>query len=145
MLIITYPVDDDFLRNPLMQFAQHDLRLRTLHDVLAEVFRDPQIQLAMQHDLIGDSQARWKGRRALPLVVTGCLAVVRRLMGWSYRTLWSEVNASVGWRWVCGVYDRPLASFQTLRDREALLQPATLQLIHRAVVQLGRALGVTEA
>jgi transposase, IS5 family len=66
-------------------------------------------------------------------------------MGWSYRTLWSEVNTSVGWRWVCGLYDYPLPSFQTLRDREALLQPATLALLNQAVVQVGRALGVTQA
>ena len=43
------------------------------------------------------------------------------------------------------MYDQPLACFQTLRDREALLQPATLQLINQAVVKVGRELGVTEA
>jgi hypothetical protein len=82
MLIITYPVDTDFLRDPLVRFAQQDDKLRMLHDGLAEVFGDPKIQLAMHHDLAAvDSQADWKGRPALPLVVTGCLAVVRRLMG----------------------------------------------------------------
>jgi IS5 family transposase len=143
MLIITYPVDDDFLRSPLVRFAQHDLKLRDLHDVLAEVFRDPKIQLAMRHDLIGDSLARWKGRRALPLVVTGCLAVVRRLMGWSYRVLADEVNVSAGWRWVCQLYQHPMPNFRTIRDREVLLKPRTLGLIQAQVVQLGQAAGLT--
>jgi hypothetical protein len=56
----------------LVQLAQRDAKLRQLHDVLAAVFDDPQIQLAMRHDLLrADSQAAWNGRPALPLVVTG--------------------------------------------------------------------------
>ena len=127
----------------MARFAQHDLKLRNLHDVLAEVFRDPKIQLAMSHDLIGDSLARWKGRRALPLVVTGCLAVVRRLMGWSYRVLADEVKTSAGWRWVCQLYQQPMPNFRTLQAREALLKLKTLELIQAKVVQLGQAAGVT--
>jgi transposase, IS5 family len=143
MLIITYPVDDDFLHDPLMPFVQQDRKLRALHDVLMEVFRDPRIQLAMQHDLIGDSQARWKGRPALPLVVTGCLAVVRRLMDWSYRVVADEIKTSVGWRWVCQLYAQPMPNYRTIRDREALLTPTTLRLIQRKVVTVGQAAGVT--
>src|SRR3972149_3944525 len=143
MLIITYPVDDDFLRNPLVRFAQHDVRLGPLHDLLVEVLGDPRIQLAMSHDLIGDSLARWKGRHALPLVVTGCLAVVRRLMGWSYRVLADEVKTSAGWRWVCQLYQQPMPNFRTIQDREALLKPKALGLIQAKVVQLGQAAGVT--
>ena len=98
----------------------------------------------MQHDLAAaDSQARWKGRRALPLVVTGCLAVVRRLMGWSYRVLAEEVNVSAGWRWVCQLYQHPMPNFRTIRDREALLKPKTLGLIHTKVVHVGQAAGIT--
>lgn len=144
MLIITYPVDAEFLHGPLVRFAQQDLKFRPLHDILAEVFMDPKIQLAMQHDLAAaDSQARWKGRPGLPLVVTGCLAVVRRLMGWSYRVVAEEVNVSAGWRWVCQLYYQPMPNFRTIRDREALLKPRTLGLIHAKVVQLGPAAGIT--
>ncbi len=144
MLIIAYPVDTDFLRNPLVRFAQQDDKLRMLHDGLAAVFGDPQIQLAMRHDLAAvDSQADWKGRPALPLVVTGCLAVVRRLMGWSYRVLADEVKTSAGWRWVCQLYQQPMPNFRTIRDREALLKPRTLGLIHAKVVQVGQAAGIT--
>jgi transposase, IS5 family len=124
--------------------AQRDAKMRQLHDVLAAVLDDPQIQLAMRHDLLrADSQAAWNGRRALPLVVTGCLAVVRRLMTWSYRTLAEQVNLSAGWRWVCQLYAQRMPNFRTIRDREALLTPKTIQLILAKVVQLGQAVGVT--
>lgn len=144
MFMIAYPVDEGFLRNPLLLLVERDAKFRQLHDVLAAVFDDPQIQLAMRHDLLqADSQALWNGRPATPLVVTGCLAVVRRLMNWSYRVLAEQVNASVGWRWVCQVYQQPLPNFRTIRDREALLKPKTLQLIQTKVVQLGQTAGVT--
>ena len=144
MFIIAYPVDEGFLRNPLLPLVERDAKFRQLHDVLAAVFGDPQIQLAMRHDLLkADSQALWNGRPATPLVVTGCLAVVRRLMSWSYRVLAEQVNASVGWRWVCQVSQQPLPNFRTIRDREALLKPKTLKLIQAKVVQLGQAVGVT--
>ena len=144
MLIITYPVDDEFLCSPLVLMAKQDVRLCAWHDLLVEVFSDPRIQLAMRHDLAAaDTQARWKGRHALPLVVTGCLAVARRLMGWGYRVLADEVKTSAGWRWVCQLYQRPMPNFRTIRDREALLKPTTLRLIQTKVVQLGQAAGIT--
>jgi transposase, IS5 family len=142
--IIAYPIDEGFRRNPLVQLAQRNAKFRQLHDVLAAVFDDPQIQLAMRHDLLkADSQATWNGRPALPLVVTGCLAVVRRLMGWSYRVLAEQVNVSAGWRWVCQLYDQAMPNFRTIRDREALLRPKTLALIQATVVYVGQAVGVT--
>jgi transposase, IS5 family len=142
--IIAYPIDEGFLRNPLVHLAQREAKFRQLHDVLAAVFDDPKIQLAMRHDLLkADSQAAWNGRPALPLVVTGCLAVVRRLMGWSYRVLAEQVNVSAGWRWVCQLYDQLMPNFRTIRDREALLTPKTLALIHATVVHVGQAVGVT--
>jgi IS5 family transposase len=144
MFIIAYPIDEGFLRNPLLPFVERDAKFRQLHDVLAAVFDDPQIQLAMRHDLLkADSQAAWNGRPATPLVVTGCMAVVRRLMSWSYRVLAEQVNASVGWRWVCQVYQHPLPNFRTICDREALLRSKTLSLIQAKVVHLGQAAGVT--
>ena len=63
MFIIAYPVDEGFLRNPLLPLVERDAKFRQLHDVLAAVFDDPQIQLAMRHDLLkADSQALWNGR-----------------------------------------------------------------------------------
>lgn len=144
MLIIAYPRDEAFLQNPLVQLAQQSSKFRHLHDVLEQVFNDPQVELALRHDLAPPgSQAEWNGCPALPLVVTGCLAVVRRLMGWSYRVLADEVNASAGWRWVCQLAGRPMPNFRTIQAREALLQPKTLRLINAKVVQLGQTLGFT--
>lgn len=128
-----------------MAEVQADRRLVALRELLQRVFREPKVRRAMSHDLAPPkTQAQWNGRPALALEPTGCLAVVRRLMNWGYRPLRAEVNVSVGWRWVCGVYDQHLPSFQTIRDREVLLSPATLRLILRTTVKLGRALGLTE-
>jgi hypothetical protein len=53
-----------FSRLPLVE---RDVKFRQLHDVLAAVFDDPQIQLARRHDLLkADSQALWNGRPATP-------------------------------------------------------------------------------
>lgn len=144
MLIIAYPPDEPFLQNPLVRLAQGCRKFQHLHDVLGQVLTDPQVQLAMRHDLAPPgTPAEWNGSPALPLVVTGCLAVVRRLMGWSYRVVADEVNASAGWRWVCQLYAQPMPNFRTIRDREALLKPRTLWLINAQVVRLGQTLGFT--
>jgi IS5 family transposase len=144
MLIIAYPPDEPFLQNGLVEIAQRCPKYRQLHEVLQRVFNDPAVQLAMRHDLAPPgSQASWNGCPALPLVVTGCLAVVRRLMGWSYRVLAEEVNVSAGWRWVCQLYAQPMPNFRTIRDREALLKPKTLRLMNARVIEMGRALGIT--
>ncbi len=144
MLIIAYPVDEIFLHSRLVRIAQSDPQLRPLHDLLAEVYRDPKIQLALHLDFMPvDAPALWKGRPSTPVVVTGCLAVVRRLMGWSFRTLATEVNGSVGWRWVCQLYEQPMPNFRTIQEREAQLSPRTVQLIQTKVIRLGQASGVT--
>jgi IS5 family transposase len=132
------------LQNPLVQAAQRCPRFRQLHDVLEQVFNDPEVQLAMRHDLAPPgSQASWNGCPALPLTVIGCLAVVRRLMGWGYRTVAEEVATSASWRWVCQLSYRPMPNFRTIRDREARLKPKTLRLINRKVLELGLALKIT--
>ncbi len=145
MLIIAYPLDAAFLSTPLAQLAQADPWFRYLHDLLEAVFTDPQVQLAMRHDLApDDTQAAWNGRPSLPLVATGCLAVVRQLTKWSYRTLAREVNFNAAWRWVCQLFGQPMPNFRTIRDREALLSPATLQRIQRRVLAIGVALRFTQ-
>ena len=137
-------MDQGFLRDKLTIIAQQNPKFRYLQAVLTKVFADPQVRLAMQNDLVGpDSQAAWNGRPAVPLVVTGSLAVVRRLMGWGYRTIAEEINGHAGWRWVCGLYYQPLPNFRTLQRREAKLQPGTLALIHQRVIALGKAWQIT--
>jgi transposase, IS5 family len=146
MLIIAYEPSAAFMQNGLLAEVQADTRLVVWRALLERVFSEPRVRQAMSRDLARPkTQARWNGRPALALVPTGCFAVTRRLMSWSYRTLRTEVNVSVGWRWVCGLYDQPLPCFQTLRDREALLSSATMRLLIRTTAKLGRELGVTEA
>jgi len=144
MLVIAYPVDEAFLQSALVCQVQRIAKFRQMHDLLDIVLADARVRLAMRHDLVPTgSQAGWNGRRAIPLQVTGRLAVVRHLMGWGYRTLAEEVAASVGWRWVCQMYNEPMPNFRTIQGREKLLKPKTLRLINATVVRLGQAAGVT--
>jgi IS5 family transposase len=85
------------------------------------------------------------GAPALAAEVTVALAIVRRLQGWSYRMLASEVDGSIGWRWVCSLYYHPMPTFQAIQGREALLKPKTLRVINRVVVGLAGQVGLTSA
>ena len=145
MFIMAYPVDDEFLQNGLVYLAQQTPKYRQLHDLLQAVCVDARVQLALRHDLAPRRAARKKGAPALPANVTVCLAVVRRLMSWSYRVVMQEVNVSAGWRWVCQLYLEPMPNFRTIQNREAQLKPKTIRLIHTVGVQLGQRLGVTTA
>jgi IS5 family transposase len=146
MFIIAYPVDDKFLRNDLVWLAQQTPKFRQLHDLLQAVCDDARVQLAVRHDLAPATRSAAKpGAPALPANVTVCLAVVRRLMGWSYRTTMTELSVHAGWRWVCQLYLQPVPNFRTIQNREAKLTPKTIRLINQVVVVLGQRLGVTKA
>jgi len=145
MYIVAYPPDAAFLTNPLVHLAERQPKFQQLHDLLQAVCADARVQLALRHDLAPRRTAKKPGAPAVPANVTVCLAVVRRLMSWSYRVVMQEVNVSAGWRWVCGLYLERMPNFRTIREREAKLTPKTLRLIHMVVVQLGQQLGVTTA
>ena len=146
MYIVAYPLDGAFLTNPLVQLAQRQPKFQQLHDLLEAVCADQRVQLALRHDLAPPRKAAAKrGAPALPTNVTVCLAVVRRLMNWSYRVVMQEVNVSAGWRWVCQLYLAPMPNFRTIQEREAKVKPKTIRLINGIVVQLGQRLGVTTA
>lgn len=145
MYIVAYPPDAAFLANPLVQLAQRQPKFQQLHDLLQAVVADARVQLALRADLAPRQLGQKPGAPALPANVTVCLAVVRRLLNWSYRGVMQEVNVSAGWRWVCGLYLEAMPNFRTIQEREAKLTPQTLQLIHTVVVQLGQQLGVTTA
>ena len=146
MFIIAYPVDAEFLQSPLVWLAQQRPKFQQLHDLLQAVCADARVQLAVRQDLApSTTQAAQRGAPAVPATVTVCLAVVRRLMGWSYRTLMEEVNASAGWRWVCQLYLKPMPNFRTIQHREAQLTPKTIRLLNAVVVGVGYQLGVTQA
>src|SRR3972149_3359410 len=146
MYIIAYPVDDEILRNDLVWLAQQTPKFRQLHDLLRVGCADAGVQLAVRHDLAPATRSAAKpGAPALPANVTVCLAVVRRLMGWSYRTAMYELSVNAGWRWVCQLYLQPAPNFRTIQNREVKLTAKTIHLIHRVVVLLGQRLGVTKA
>lgn len=80
MLVMAYPVDEAFLQSTLVRQVQRIAKFQQMHDLLDAVLGDARVRLAMRHDLIPPgSQAGWNGRRAIPLQVTGRLAVVRHL------------------------------------------------------------------
>lgn len=145
MYIIAYPIDEQFLQSALVYMAQQTPKFRQLHDLLQAVCADTRVQLAVRQDLAPKRAQLKKGAPALAANVTVSLAVVRRLVNWSYRTVMEEVNLSAGWRWVCGLYQQPMPNFRTIQNREAKLKPKTLQLFNTVVAQLGHQLGVTTA
>ena len=99
MFIITYREDARFYANDLVELAQRTAKFRQLHDLLAMVCADARVQLAVRHDLVPRrSRAATRGAPALAANVTMCVAVLRRLMSWSYRTTMEELNVNAGWR-----------------------------------------------
>lgn len=140
MLIVAYPCDQTFLdRAPFrMQMERKLLEMDRLLD-------DAKLILAVSNDLLQSApQAAWNGRPATPVVVTLRCAVARALMGWSYDTAHHEINGSLKWRWFCRIYTQSVPNHSTLRDREALLRPPTLQQLHQRVVQMAHHEGVTQ-
>ncbi len=145
MYIVAYPRDDQFLESELVRRAQEMPKFRQLHDLLDAVRKDAVVQLIVRQDLARNWAAKKWGAPALAANVTVCLAVLRRLMNWSYRVAMQEVNGSASWRWVCQLYLQKMPDFRTIQNREAHLKPGTIRRIHQVVVQLGKCLGVTTA
>jgi IS5 family transposase len=140
MLIVAYPCDETFLdRTPF------PLRIEGKLLEMDRLLNDPALVLAVSNDLMHSApQAAWNGRPATPVVVTLRCAVVRALMGWSYDMAHDEIDGSVKWRWFCRIYTQPVPTHSTLRDREALIGPATLQQLHRRMVRVAVCEGVTQ-
>lgn len=146
MFIITYREEARFSENGLVRLAQRTPKFRQLHDLLQVVCADARVRLAVRHDLVPwRTRAATRGAPALAANVTICVAVLRRLMSWSYRTTMDELNVNAGWRWVCQLYLERVPNFRTIQEREAKLKPKTIRLIHEVVVAWGTRLGVTQA
>jgi IS5 family transposase len=146
MFIITYREEARFTENELVELARRTPKFRQLHDLLQLVCSDARVRLAVRHDLVPwRSRAAKRGAPALAANVTVCLAVLRRLMSWSYRTTMEELNVNAGWRWVCQLYLESVPNFRTIQNREGKLSPKTIGVIHEVVVEMGGKLGVTQA
>lgn len=140
MLIVAYPQDETFLDR-----APFRLQIERKLLVMDQLLDDSKLILGVSNDLMQSApQAAWNGRPATPVVVTLRCAVARALMGWSYDTTHTEIAGSVKWRWFCRIYDHAVPNHSTLRDREALICPTTLQQLHRRVVQIAQTEGVTK-
>lgn len=139
MLIVAYPCDETFLERAPFRFEIEPKLLE-----MDRLLDDPKLVLAASDALLQSApQAAWNGRPATPVVVTVRCAVARALMGWSYDTAHAEINGSLKWRWFCRLYTQPVPNHSTLRDREALIRADTLQQLHRRVVRIAQAEGVT--
>jgi transposase, IS5 family len=139
VLTIAYARPVDFLARVPFD-CKIDAELKRIDEVLA----DPKVMLAVTNDLARSApEARWTGRPSTPVEVTLRVAVARRLMHWGYRAAESEVAGSAKWRWFCRVYSQPVPDHTTLRDREALIRPATLKRVNARLLALAVAGGVT--
>lgn len=139
MLIIAYLRDEQFLARVPFQF---DLDPKLVE--MDRLLDDPKLVLQVANDLIRSApQAAWNGRPSTPAEVTLRLSVVRRLMGWSYETAYAEIIGDAKWRWFCRIYDHTVPNHSTQRDREALIQPATLHHLNDRIVQLAHTSEVT--
>jgi IS5 family transposase len=139
MLIVAYPRDEAFLHR-----VPFDVEIDAKLVKLDQVLDDPKLTLMVSNDLLRSApQAAWNGRPSTPVVVTLRTAVVRRLMGWGYRTVEEEVRGNVIWRWLCRIDGRKVPDYSTLQKREQLIRPATLQQLNERVNQIGQARKVT--
>lgn len=139
MLTIAYARPADFLAR-----VPFDCEIDSELMRIDEVLDDPKVMLAVTNDLARSApDARWNGRPSTPAEVTLRMAVARRLMNWGYRAAESEVAGSAKWRWFCRVYSQPVPDHSTLRDREALIRPATLKRVNARLLKVAQARGVT--
>jgi IS5 family transposase len=139
MLIVAYPRDETFLHR-----VPFDVEIEAKLVKLDQVLDDAKLILMVSNDLLRSAeQAAWNGRPSTPVVVTLRTAVVRRLMGWGYRTVEKEVSGNVIWRWVCRIDGRRMPDYSTLQKREQLIRPETLQQLNERVIQLGQERKVT--
>jgi IS5 family transposase len=139
MLTIAYERPADFLAR-----VPFDCEIDPELARMDEVLDDPNLMLAVTNDLARSAaSAWWNGRPATPVEVTLRVAVARRLMNWGYRAAEGEVAGSAKWRWFCRVYSAPMPDHSTLRDREALIRPTTLQRLNARLVLVGHERRVT--
>ena len=132
MLIIAYERDETFL-----QRVPFPVEIEPRWMELDRLLADPKLLLLVTNDLLQSApQAAWNGRPATPVDVTLRLAVLRRLMDWSYRTVEDQITGNVIWRWFCHIEAHAVPDHSTIHARERLIQPATVHKLHERVVKV---------
>ena len=139
MFIHAYPAESDFLSRSPFPYEPPPALVR-----MDQLLADPRLLMLVSMDLMKSApRALETGRPALPAEVSLRLAVVRRLQGWGYGKLETEVDGSVQWRWFCRLYDHKMSDHSTIRDREVLIKARTLHRLTDWTNQLGQEQGVT--
>lgn len=139
MLIVAHPRDERFL-------ARMPFEVKVAPELieLDRVLEDAKLVLMASNDLLRSApQAAWNGRPSTPVVVTLRAAVLRRLMNWGYRTLESELQGNVIWRWLCRIDGGEVPDHSTFQEREKWIRPATQQRLNARVVHIAQEKGVT--
>jgi IS5 family transposase len=147
MLILRYPAVDLFA--PLQQFPDIyvDLSDFTMDPLLAamdQVMDDERLLLLAWNDWVRRRPNCLKtGRPSTPVEALLRLQAVRRLYGWAYRSVRSQVKGSLALRQFTRVYGHAVPNHATMNDWERALKPATVRLLNQRVVELAVEHGVT--
>jgi len=147
MLILRYPAVDMF--EPLRQFPDiyvdfSDFAMDPILSMLDKVMADERLLLLAWNDwATRRPNCLQTGRRSTPVEALLRLQVVRRLYGWGYRTVHSQVKGSLALRQFTRIYGHTVPNHATMNDWERALKPSTVRLINQRVVELAVENGVT--
>lgn len=147
MLILRYPAVDMF--EPLRLFPNiyvdlADVAMDPLLSVMDQVLDDERLLLLAWNDwATRRPHCLQTGRPSTPVEALLRLQAVRRLYGWSYRTVRSQVKGSLALRQFTRVYGHAVPNHATMNDWERALKPLTVRLINQRVVALAVEQGAT--
>jgi transposase, IS5 family len=140
MLRLRYePVDLFRLVHTLPELAGcSDLAMDPLLATIDHVLDDQKVLLFAWNDYVARRpHCLETGRDSTPVEALLRLQVLRRLYGWSYDQIRTQVQGSLALRQFTRLYGHRVPSKATLDDWALALHPATVRLIHQRIVQIG--------
>ncbi|MCP4539296.1 MAG: ISNCY family transposase, partial [Chloroflexi bacterium] len=147
MLRLRYePVD---MITPLQAFPEiyvdlSDFSMDPILSAMDKVLDDEKLLLLVWNDYAKRRPNCLKtGRPSTPVEATVRLQAIRRLYGWGYRTVRTQVKGSLMLRQFSRVYGHTVPSHTTMNDWALALKPCTTRLIHQRVVELSVEYGAT--
>ncbi|MBM3136219.1 MAG: ISNCY family transposase [Chloroflexi bacterium] len=147
MLILCYPRVDVF--EPLQQFPDiyvdiSDFAMDPILSALDKVMDDERLLLLAWNDWATRRPNGLKtGRCSTPVEALLRLQAVRRLYGWAYRTVHTQVKGGLALRQFTRVYGHKVPNHATMNDWARALKPSTLRLINQRVAELAVEYDVT--